>query len=343
MDTMCKNLAMGLARRPHRVVVLALPDVVAFEVGLPHRFFAAGALSPRLPDGTASGELPYEVLLCTVDDGPVTTSAGFQILPTHPHRELATADSIVIPGVIDPTLLGDGLLTPAATSLLRTAPPGVRWLSICTGAFVLAALGLLDGQEATTHWQHADEFARHFPAVKLNREVLYVDNGDVLTSAGNAAGIDLLLHVLRRDQGAVVANRVARGAVVAPWRSGGQAQFILQPVPAPGDDGTGPTRAWALDRLAEPISLSDLANHASMSVRTFTRRFREETGETAGSWLTRARVDKARQLLESTELPVDRIAAAAGFGTTASLRQHLTAAVGLAPLAYRRTYRPEGA
>jgi transcriptional regulator GlxA family with amidase domain len=169
--------------------------------------------------------------------------------------------------------------------------------------------------------------------------VLYVDHGDVLTSAGNAAGIDLLLHVVRSDLGTEAANRVARGAVVAPWRAGGQAQFIDRPVPDEADSGTGPARTWALEHLAEPIGLTDLARHADMSVRTFTRRFREETGETAGSWLIRARVDRARHLLESTDLPVDRVAADSGFGTTASLRQHLAAVVGVSPLAYRRTYR----
>jgi transcriptional regulator GlxA family with amidase domain len=163
----------------------------------------------------------------------------------------------------------------------------------------------------------------------------------VLTSAGNAAGIDLLLHVLRSDVGAEAANRVARGAVVAPWRAGGQAQFIDRPVPNETDSGTGPARAWALDHLSEPISLSEMAREAGMSVRTFTRRFREEAGETAGAWLARARVDQARRLLESTDLPVDRVAAESGFGTTASLRQHLAHAVGLSPLAYRRTYRAE--
>jgi transcriptional regulator GlxA family with amidase domain len=165
----------------------------------------------------------------------------------------------------------------------------------------------------------------------------------VLTSAGNAAGIDLLLHVLRSDHGSEAANRVARGAVVAPWRAGGQAQFIDRPVPDESDAGTGPTRAWALERLDQTLSLADLARHAGMSVRTFTRRFREETGETAVTWLNRARVDRARHLLETTDLPVDRVAADAGFGTTASLRQHLATAVGLSPLAYRRTYRAESA
>ena len=203
--------------------------------------------------------------------------------------------------------------------------------------------GLLDGLEATTHWAHAEHFRRLFPRVRLNEDVLYIDNGDVLTSAGNAAGIDLLLHILRRDLGSDTANRVARGAVVAPWRAGGQAQFIERPVPEAGDEGTGPARAWVLDHLDEPVTLASLAARVGMSVRTFTRRFREETGETAGTWLLRVRVDHARHLLETTDLPVDRVAERSGFGTAASLRQHLTTAVGMPPLAYRRTYRAEGA
>jgi len=233
------------------------------------------------------------------------------------------------------------VLPEALHRLAATARPDARWVSICTGAFVLAGLGLLRGRVATTHWCHVDAFTRHFPDVPLNPDVLYVDHGDVLTSAGNAAGIDLLLHIVRSDLGAEAANRVARGAVVAPWRAGGQAQFIDRPIPEETDAGTGPARSWALEHLGEPIGLADLARHAGMSVRTFTRRFREETGETAGSWLIRARVDRARHLLESTDLSVDRIAADSGFGTGASLRQHLAASVGLSPLAYRRTFRVE--
>ena len=331
---------------PHRVVVLALPSVVAFELGLPHRFFAANSIDPAWTGAgayTPSRAPAYEVLTVTVDDGPVTTSAGYQVTPTHPHTVLPTADTIVIPGIVDRYAAGDGALPADLAALLATARPGVRWVSICTGAFVLAAAGLLDGLEATTHWAHAEHFRRLFPRVLLNEDVLYIDNGDVLTSAGNAAGIDLLLHILRRDLGSDTANRVARGAVVAPWRAGGQAQFIERPVPEAGDEGTGPARAWVLDHLDEPVTLTSLAARVGMSVRTFTRRFREETGETAGTWLLRVRVDHARHLLETTDLPVDRVAERSGFGTAASLRQHLTAAVGMPPLAYRRTYRAEGA
>ena len=340
---MCKNLAMQhAAGRPHLVVVLALDTAIAFEIGLPHRFLRAGALDPGWPGPPTGAAPPYDVRLVTLDDGPVTTSAGYAVLPTHPNTALAEADTIVVPG-INGAIVETGTLPEELRALAATARPDARWLSICTGAFVLAALGKLDGREATTHWCHVDAFRRHFPQVLLDPDVLYVDHGDVLTSAGNAAGIDLLLHVLRSDLGTEAANRVARGAVVAPWRAGGQAQFIDRPVPDESDTGTGATRVWVLEHLDEPIGLSDMARHAGTSVRTFTRRFREETGETAGTWLARARVDRARHLLETTDLPVDRVAAAAGFGTSASLRQHLAAAVGVSPLAYRRTYRSESA
>jgi len=332
-----------VSSRPHRVSVLALDGVVAFELGLPHRFLSASALDPGWPGRSTGAPPPYEVSMCTLDDGPVTTSAGYAALPTHPNSVLAQADTVVVPGVTNTAIVSRGELPDELVRLAATARPDARWVSICTGAFVLAALGKLDGRTATTHWVYADLFRRHFPAVLLDPDVLYVDHGDVLTSAGNAAGIDLLLHVIRSDLGSEAANRVARGAVVAPWRAGGQAQFIERPVPDASEAGTGPTRAWAIEHLDEPIGLADMARHAGMSIRTFTRRFREETGETAGTWLVRARVDRARHLLETTDLPVDRVAAAAGFGTSASLRQHLSAAVGLSPLAYRRTYRAEPA
>ena len=185
-------------------------------------------------------------------------------------------------------------------------------MSICTGAFVLAAAGLLDGRPATTHWLHTAAFRRLFPAVRLDPDVLFVDDGDVLTSAGVAAGIDLCLHVVRRDHGSAVANRVARRCVVPPWRDGGQSQFIEPLAEVAGEDD-GRDRAWALDRLDEPLALADLAAHAAMSVRTFTRRFRDETGVSPARWLTDRRVEQARRLLETTELPVDRVAAARGL------------------------------
>jgi len=232
-----------------------------------------------------------------------------------------------------------GGLPTEVSALLQRAAGSARLVSLCTGAFVLAAAGILDGRPATTHWLYTERFRRLYPAVRLDPDVLFVDDGDVLTSAGNAAGIDLLLHLLRRDHGSEVANRVARRSVVAPWREGGQSQFVERPVPADDDSGTAATRAWAVERLGDPLTLADLAGHARMSIRTFTRRFREETGTSPQQWLAAQRLARARQLLESTDHPVDRIAADAGFGTAASLRGQLRASIGVSPLTYRRTYQ----
>jgi transcriptional regulator GlxA family with amidase domain len=312
----------------HDVAVLALPDVVAFELGLPHRLLG-GAVDD-------DGHPLYRVRVATVDGGPVRTSAGYGVLPEHDAAILRTADTVIIPGIYSGAAKERGVLEPELAAALDGL--SARMVSICTGAFVLAAAGLLDGRPATTHWMHVEAFQALFPAVKLDPDVLYVDDGDVLTSAGNAAGIDLCLHIVRRDHGPTVANRVARRSVVAPWREGGQSQF-MEPVPDPDGPGTAPTRAWALERIGEPLSLAQLAAHAAMSVRTFTRRFREETGISPARWLTAQRLAAARRLLETTDLPVERIAADTGFGTTTSLRQHLHSAIGVAPLAYRRTYR----
>ncbi|HEV7188719.1 MAG TPA: helix-turn-helix domain-containing protein [Blastococcus sp.] len=324
-----------MAARPpgerHEVAVLALPETMAYEVGLPHQFLG----SATGPDGRRL----YRVRVASLDGGPVRTSAGYSLLPEHDASILETAQTVVLPGIYGTSAMTDGTVPEEVADLLRRASATARLVSICTGAFVLAAAGLLDGRPATTHWVHSPAFARLFPRVRLDADVLFVDDGDVLTSAGNAAGIDLLLHVIRRDHGAEVANRVARRSVVAPWRDGGQSQFVERPVLELGDTGTAATRAWALERLGEPLSLADLAAHARMSVRTFTRRFREETGQSATRWLVQQRVALARRLLEATDTPVEQVAADAGFGTPASLRQHLHAAIGVAPLAYRRLYQ----
>jgi transcriptional regulator GlxA family with amidase domain len=337
---MCNDPAMSdpvvttEGRRPHEVAVLALDRTVAFELGLPHAFLG-GAVDP--------GDRPlYRVRVASADGGPVRTSAGYAVLPDHDLALLETADTVVVPGTHGGPSMDDGSLSPAVADALTRAAGHARVLSICTGAFVLAAAGLLDGRPATTHWMHVAAFSRLFPQVQLDPDVLFVDDGDVLTSAGNAAGIDLLLHVVRRDHGSEVANSVARRRVASPWRDGGQSQFIERPVPDPGGAGTADTRAWALTRLAGPLTLGELAGHARMSVRTFTRRFRQETGMSPQRWLTQQRVARARHLLESTDTPVERVADAAGFGSTASLRQHLHAAIGVAPLTYRRTFRGTG-
>ncbi len=320
-----------MSPRRHEVAVLALPESMAVEVGLPHQFLGSAA--------DADGRKLYRVRVASPDGGPVRTSAGFSVLPECDASILDTADTVVVPGVYGTSAMTDGSLPDEVGDLLRGVAAKARMVSICTGAFVLAAAGLLDGRPATTHWLHAPAFARLFPAVDLDPDVLFVDDGDVLTSAGNAAGIDLLLHLIRRDHGSDVAARVARRSVVAPWREGGQSQFVERPVPESGDAGTAATRAWALQRIGDPLTLADLAAHAQMSVRTFTRRFREETGLSATRWLVQQRVALARRLLESTDSPVERVAAESGFGTAASLRQHLHAAIGVPPLTYRRTYR----
>ncbi|MEU0401505.1 helix-turn-helix domain-containing protein [Streptomyces sp. NPDC006197] len=197
----------------------------------------------------------------------------------------------------------------------------------------------VDGRPATTHWALAAVFRQWFPRVALDPDVLFVDDGSVLTSAGAASGVDVCLHLVRKDHGTAVANHVARVCVVPPWRDGGQAQYIEQPVPETTANGTSATRQWALENLYEPLTLGELAGHARMSLRTFARRFNEEIGMSPGRWLIRQRAARARQLLESTDLAVDDVASQAGFTTGTSPRRHLHAAIGVSPLAYRRTFR----
>ncbi|MER5889536.1 helix-turn-helix domain-containing protein [Streptomyces sp. NPDC001941] len=323
---------------PHRVVVLALPGLLPFELGIPHRIFGR-AFAPEAAEGGERRAL-YETVTCGLRPGAVRTDADFDIHVAHGAEALATADTVVVPASYE---LGPvyerGELTPELAGALGHLRPGTRLVSICTGAYVLAAAGLLDGRPATTHWSSAGHFQRLFPAVRVDPDVLFIDDGDVLTSAGVAAGVDLCLHIVRRDHGTTVANDVARRTVVPPHRDGGQAQFIQRPVPEPQSSTTLRARAWALAHLHEPVQLRDLAEQEAMSVRTFTRRFREEAGVSPGQWLTSQRVERARQLLEDTDLSVDQVAARAGFGTAQSMRQHLQAALGVAPTAYRRTFR----
>lgn len=309
---------------PHRVVVLALPGVYPFELGIPNRVL-----------GAADGR--YEMLTCAVSGPLVPTNADFSITVEHGPEALASADTVVIPPFDTDRLSPD--LNPELAAALDTIRPGTRVVSICTGAFVMAAAGWLDGRPATTHWSLTELFRRWFPKVDLDPDVLFVDDGDLLTSAGAASGVDVCLHLVRSDHGSGLANRVARICVVPPWRDGGQAQYIEQPVPERGSEGTAATRAWTLERLSEPLTLTDLAEHAHMSLRTFIRRFNEEVGMSPGRWLTQQRVLRARHLLESTDLPVDDIAGQVGFATGTSLRQHLRAAIGVSPLTYRRTFR----
>ncbi|PZF80256.1 GlxA family transcriptional regulator [Jiangella anatolica] len=317
---------------PHRVVVLARHGVIPFELSIPARIFGAAR--------TADGHSLYDVRTCGLDQGPVRTDADFDVVVKHGPEALAAADTVVIPASYETTSISrDGALPHDLEAAFERISDHTRMVSICTGAFALAAAGLLDGRRATTHWRSTQRFAELFPQVKLDPDALFVDDGDILTSAGVAAGIDLCLHIVRRDFGAAVANRAARRCVVPPWRDGGQAQYVDQPVPEADAPSTADARSWALSHLDQTLSLDDLARQQAMSVRTFTRRFRQENGVSPGQWLIQQRVDRARHLLEDSDLPVDEVARRCGFGTTASMRQHLRASLGVSPSGYRRTFR----
>lgn len=320
---------------PHRVAVLITDGFIPFELGIPHRIFGIA----RTPDGH---EPLYEVFTCTTrEPRAVRSDSDVTVLVDHGPDALESADTVVVPAVREHgTAFTNGVTDPDMAEALGRIRPGTRIVSICTGAFQLAGVGLLDGRPATTHWYYTDLMRRLHPEVRVNPDVLYVDDGDVLTSAGVAAGIDLCLHLLRRDHGTGVAHDVARRTVVPPHRDGGQAQYVERPVPDDGGPGTAAARTWAMNHLDEPITLAGMAGRSAMSVRTFTRRFREETGESPGQWLARRRVELARRLLEDTDLGVEQVAARCGFGTAQSLRAHLQTTLGVTPTQYRRTFRP---
>lgn len=317
------------------VAVLALDRVMPFELGIPHRI-----LGSTLDD---DGRPLYDVVTCSIDGGPVRTLADFELAIEHGPDVVRRADVVVIPpfGSPDEPLASE--LRGAVADLLQEMKPASRLVSICGASYLLASIGVLDGRPATTHWLLTADFRRDFPRVALDPDVLFVDDGDVLTAAGAAAGIDLCLHLVRSDHGAAVANRVARHCVVPPHRDGGQQQYIERAVPVTAEASTEGARAWALDHLDEPLPLATLARRANMSVRTFTRRFRDETGTSPTAWLLARRVDLARRLLETTDLPVELIATEAGLGTAAGMRHHFQRAVGVAPSAYRRTFRSQQA
>ncbi|MEV0282197.1 helix-turn-helix domain-containing protein [Streptomyces sp. NPDC050610] len=305
----------------HRVAVLALDGVTPLDLAIPTQIF------------NARPETPYEMTLCALD-AKVTTTAGFTLVADGDLERVRAADTVIVPGYEPLLRPPDAVLDVLAEARDR----GRRVVSICTGAFVLAAAGVLDGLHATTHWKHIDDLERDFPAVSIDRDVLYVDEGNVLTSAGVCCGIDLCLHIVRRDLGAMAANQIARGLVAAPHRDGGQAQYVPAPIAVAGRASLSDTRGWALHRLDEPLSLRVLARHAGLSQRTFMRRFTEETGTTPLQWLLNARLGKARELLETTDHPVDRVARDCGLGTAANLRLHFRRALDTTPTAYRRTF-----
>ncbi|CAL9646828.1 HTH-type transcriptional activator RhaS [Streptomyces sp. enrichment culture] len=306
-----------------------MDDVLPLDLGIPAQVFIA------VPGA------PYELTLCGRTAGPVPTAAGFDVTVRAGLEVVRGADTVVVPGYAPHAReLPADVLAALAESHAR----GRRLVSICTGAFALAAAGILDGLTATTHWRYAEELAARYPRVTVDPQVLYVDEGQVLTSAGVAAGIDLCLHLVRRDLGSQTANQVARALVCAPHRDGGQAQYIKRPVaPDPLGVTLAPTRAWALTRLHEPLTVPQLAAHAHMAPRTFARRFVAETGTTPLRWLLAARLDRARELLESTELAVDQIADRCGLGSPSNLRLHFRRSLGTTPTAYRAAFSPSPA
>ncbi|MDN5852939.1 MAG: helix-turn-helix domain-containing protein, partial [Actinomycetia bacterium] len=300
--------------------------------GIVHQIFGSAR--------TSSDERLYEVVTCAPEPGFVRTYADFCIEVRHGPDAIDSAETVIVPASHEyDDVPGGEVLDGGFAEALARIRPGTRIASICTGSFALAAAGMLDGKRATTHWKSADRFRALFPSVDLDPGVLYTDNGDVLTSAGEASGIDLCLHMIRNDYGATVANAAARMSVVPPHRDGGQAQFITRPLPEPQQSSTGAARQWALEHLDRTLSLRELAEQEAMSVRTFTRRFREEVGVSPSQWVAQQRLDRARELLEGTDMPIDSVAARAGLGTGASLRQQMQATLGVSPRAYRRTFR----
>jgi AraC family transcriptional activator FtrA len=310
------------------VSVLAFDGMSPFEMGCVVELF--GLPRPEL------GVPWYDLKVCAESCGPLRAVGGFTIQAEHGLDAFAAARTVIVPGVAD--VRGD--VSPALVSALRRAHgDGARIVSICSGAFALAAAGLLDGREATTHWKYADLLRRRFPEVTVNPEVLYVDGGDILTSAGSAAGLDLLIHLVRRDHGPNVANAVARRLVLPPHRAGGQAQFIQAAVtPVEDDDAVARAMEWALANLAEPISVRDLARVAHMSQRTFIRHFSRQTGTSPLRWVISQRISASLPLLESTTAPVEEIGTAVGFESPVTFRHHFTRAMRTSPSSYRRTF-----
>jgi len=307
-------------------VALAVTDgMLHFELALAYEVFDAA------PAGVASPW--YDVVVC----GPGPVRAGrFRLEPDHGLAHLTHADTVIVPAWADTDREPPAELVAA----LRDAhEAGARVASLCTGAFVLGAAGLLDGRRATTHWAHARELARRHPRATVDPDVLYVDNGDVLTSAGKAAAMDLCLHLVRLDHGSSIANAVARRLVVPPQRDGGQAQFVTSPIPAPNHHPLAQLFPWVLERLDQPLTVEDLARQVRMSSRNLGRHFKVATGTTPLQWLLTQRIRRAQELLEITDDSIDTIAAATGMGTSTTLRRHFNRTVGVPPDTYRRTFR----
>lgn len=319
-----------MAEQRHRVVSVLIDGMSAFEPAVADEFFG--------DDRTDLLDVPwYRYATCTPATSPVRIG-GFRVAEERGLETLRRADTVVVAGWAGADQAGAPEL---AEALRRAHARGARMVSFCTGAFALAEAGLLDDRPATTHWAHTDEFQARYPKVKVDPSVLYVDDGDVLTSAGSAASIDLAMHIVQRDYGADIANRVARDLVVPPHRRGGQAQFIQAPVGPPEEcgDGLGAALEWATAHLDEELTVAGLAEVALMSPRHFARRFRATTGTTPHQWILTQRLGLARRLLETTDHSVEQVAAQSGFGSAAALRLHFQRSLGTSPTAYRRTFR----
>ncbi|WUW07888.1 helix-turn-helix domain-containing protein [Streptosporangium sp. NBC_01469] len=281
----------------------------------------------------------YDLWLCGMQAGTALSGPGFVLNTPHGMDRLADADTVIVPAVPEACIDGDlELPEELLRALRRAAAAGARMVSLCNGAFALAAAGLLDGRRATAHWSHIPTLARRYPKVRVDESVLYVDDGDVLTSAGLSGGLDLCLHLVRRDLGARVANQLARLMVVPAHRPGGQAQFVEQVVPVTDDDGIAPVLHWAVENLDRPLTVDALAERAGMSQRTFHRHLRAATGTTPMRWLLNQRLSRAQSLLESTDLPIDKVSEHSGLGTANNLRHHFALHMGVSPTDYRRAF-----
>ncbi|MEU6074958.1 helix-turn-helix domain-containing protein [Micromonospora sp. NPDC047074] len=309
------------------VAVLALDPVATFELGVVTEVFGT--------DRTADGFPGYDFSLCSPDGGPVRTSSGFHLIPNADLGPVEEADLVAVPAHHHSTVPATVL-----TALRRAADRGAYVLSLCSGAFVLGAAGLLDGRECTTHWRYVDELERRHPTARVRCNSLYVQDGRLITSAGTAAGIDACLHLVRQEHGSATATRLARRMVVPPHRDGGQSQYIEAPIPKTPEAPTlEPVLEWLMGHLDRPVTVDELAARAGMAPRTFARRFRAETGTTPHDWLTNQRVLLARRLLEETGLTVEAVADRAGFGDSAALRHHFARRVGATPHRYRAAFR----
>jgi AraC family transcriptional activator FtrA len=315
----------------HKIVAVAFDQVAFFELAIAVEIFGL----PR-----PGFDAWYEFTVCAAEPGLLGSYSGLKLdVPKKSLRSLSTAGTIIVPSWRDVNEIPP---EPLLKALRRASKRGARILSFCSGAFVLAAAGLLDGREATTHWRFADQLAQMYPRINVNPNVLYLDAGNVLTAAGSAAGIDLCLHLVRSDFGSETANVVARRLVVQPHREGGQAQFIARPLASCDEDGLAALIDWLVSNLEKEHTVKSMATKAKMSPRTFARHFRDQTGTTPARWLSRERVKQAQHLLETTDMGMDQLAVACGLGSAQLLRFHFQRVVGSSPSHYRKAFRRAG-